>query len=112
MKTEDMQRKNMIGHGFLKAMVLVLFIVAAIVAVRFTSIKDVLTPAQVNALLQTTGLWAPVVFILCYAAGVCLFVPGTLLTAIGAAVFGPYRGFVYVWLGAMLGAAAAFLIGR
>jgi uncharacterized membrane protein YdjX (TVP38/TMEM64 family) len=112
MQTEHTHRKKTTGHGPLKAAVLVLFVVAAIVAVRFTSIKDVLTPAQVNALLQTTGLWAPVVFILCYAAGVCLFIPGTLLTAIGAAVFGPYRGFAYVWLGAMLGAAAAFLIGR
>jgi uncharacterized membrane protein YdjX (TVP38/TMEM64 family) len=47
-----------------------------------------------------------------YALGVCLFVPGTLLTGIGAAIFGPYRGFVYVWIGAMAGASAAFYIGR
>ena len=47
-----------------------------------------------------------------YAAGVCLFIPGTLLTALGAAIFGPYRGFVYVWVAAMLGAAGAFVIGR
>jgi uncharacterized membrane protein YdjX (TVP38/TMEM64 family) len=30
----------------------------------------------------------------------------------GAALFGPYWGFLYVWLGAMLGASLAFLIGR
>jgi uncharacterized membrane protein YdjX (TVP38/TMEM64 family) len=35
-----------------------------------------------------------------------------LLTAIGAAIFGPYWGFVYVWIGAMIGASAAFWIGR
>jgi uncharacterized membrane protein YdjX (TVP38/TMEM64 family) len=35
-----------------------------------------------------------------------------LLTALGAAIFGPYWGFVYVWVAAMLGAAWAFLIGR
>jgi uncharacterized membrane protein YdjX (TVP38/TMEM64 family) len=35
-----------------------------------------------------------------------------LLTAIGAAIFGPYWGFVYVWVGAMVGASAAFWIGR
>jgi len=50
------------------------------------------------------------VFVIIYAAGVCLFLPGTLLTALGAALFGPYRGFLYVWLGAMLGASFAFLI--
>jgi uncharacterized membrane protein YdjX (TVP38/TMEM64 family) len=31
---------------------------------------------------------------------------------VGAAIFGPYWGFLYVWLGAMLGASMAFLIGR
>ena len=41
----------------------------------------------------------------------CSF-PGTLLTTLGAAIYGPYWGFVYVWVAAMLGAAGAFLIGR
>jgi uncharacterized membrane protein YdjX (TVP38/TMEM64 family) len=39
-------------------------------------------------------------------------VPGTLLTGLGAAIFGAYWGFLYVWIGAMLGASAAFWIGR
>jgi uncharacterized membrane protein YdjX (TVP38/TMEM64 family) len=47
-----------------------------------------------------------------YALGVCLFVPGTLLTGLGAAIFGAYWGFFYVWIGAMMGASAAFFIGR
>ena len=62
--------------------------------------------------LEAVGWWAPVAFILIYAAGICLFIPGTLLTTLGAALFGPYRGFLYVWIGAMLGATGAFLIGR
>ena len=47
-----------------------------------------------------------------YAVGVCLFVPGSVLTGIGAVIFGAYWGFVYVWIGAMIGASVAFLIGR
>jgi len=35
-----------------------------------------------------------------------------LLTALGAAIFGAYWGFLYVWVGAMAGASAAFWIGR
>jgi len=62
--------------------------------------------------VEGTGLWAPLVFMVLYAAGVCLFLPGTLLTALGAAIFGAYWGFVYVWIGAMIGASAAFWIGR
>lgn len=99
-------------RGILKALVMVAFILIAIVIVRFTSVGKYLTPQQINALLATAGVWAPVVFIILYAVGVCLFVPGTLLTAVGAAVFGPLEGFVYVWIGAMLGSAGAFLIGR
>ena len=38
--------------------------------------------------------------------------PGSILTGIGAVIFGAYWGFVYVWIGAMIGASAAFLIGR
>jgi uncharacterized membrane protein YdjX (TVP38/TMEM64 family) len=41
-----------------------------------------------------------------------MFLPGPLLTGLGAAIFGAYWGFVYVWFGAMAGASAAFLIGR
>jgi uncharacterized membrane protein YdjX (TVP38/TMEM64 family) len=80
--------------------------------VRFTPIKNYLTAQALGQFLDTAGIWAPVVFMIIYAVGVCLFVPGTLLTGLGAAIFGPYWGFVYVWIGAMVGAAAAFVIGR
>ena len=96
----------------LKAGLLVAFVLAALYVVRFTSLKEFLTQDQLGRLLDAAGLWAPLIFILVYSAGVCLFVPGTLLTALGAALFGAYWGFVYVWLGAMLGATASFWIGR
>jgi uncharacterized membrane protein YdjX (TVP38/TMEM64 family) len=89
-----------------------MFVVAAVVIVRFTSVKEFLTVEKLGAWLSAAGLWAPLAFILVYAVGVCLFVPGTLLTALGAAIFGSYWGFLYVWVAAMLGAAGGFLIGR
>ncbi len=98
--------------ALIKAACLAAFVVAAILAVRYTSIREFLTVARLGSVLQGAGWWAPLAFILIYAAGVCLFIPGTLLTTLGAAIFGPYRGFLYVWLAAMLGSAAAFLIGR
>ena len=96
----------------IKAIFLLIFIVAAIFIVRFTPIKNYLTADALGRFLETAGFWAPLIFILIYTAGVCLFLPGTLLTGLGAAIFGAYWGFVYVWLGAMAGASAAFLIGR
>jgi uncharacterized membrane protein YdjX (TVP38/TMEM64 family) len=96
----------------IKAIILVAFIVGAIFLIRFTPVKNYLTAEALSRLLETAGLWAPLVYIVIYVAGVCLFLPGTLLTGLGAAIFGAYRGFVYVWIGAMIGASAAFFIGR
>ena len=96
----------------LKALILVAFIIGAILLVRFTPVKLFLTADALSRFLDMAGFWAPLAFILVYAAGVCLFVPGTLLTGLGAAIFGAYRGFVWVWIGAMLGSSLAFFIGR
>ena len=100
------------GRAKRKALILVLFVVAAIVLIRYTSVKSYLNADSLGRLLEMAGWWAPLAYILGYAAGVCLFVPGTLLTGLGAATFGPYWGFLWVWIGAMLGAAGGFLIGR
>jgi uncharacterized membrane protein YdjX (TVP38/TMEM64 family) len=98
--------------GKFKALVLLAFIVGAIGLIRFTPVRDYLTADALGALLASAGGWAPLFFIMVYAAGVCLFVPGTLLTGLGAAIFGPYWGFLWVWIAAMIGSAAAFVIGR
>jgi uncharacterized membrane protein YdjX (TVP38/TMEM64 family) len=111
---EAAESKGARGHGkaIAKAMLLLVFIVAAVILIRFTPLKNYLTANALGRYLETAGLWAPIVFMLIYAVGVCLFLPGTLLTGLGAAIFGAYWGFVYVWFGAMAGAAAAFWIGR
>jgi uncharacterized membrane protein YdjX (TVP38/TMEM64 family) len=98
--------------ALIKVSVLILFIAAAVYLVRFSPVKQYLTTEQLGLFLNSAGIWAPLLFVFIYAAGVCLFIPGTLLTALGAALFGPYWGFVYVWIGAMIGASLAFLIGR
>ncbi|NIS59796.1 MAG: TVP38/TMEM64 family protein [Proteobacteria bacterium] len=103
--------KNRKG-ALIKATTLVAFIVVAIYVIRFTPVKGFLTPEALSRFLEAAGIWAPLLYMLVYAVGVCLFVPGTLLTALGAAIFGAYWGFLYVWVGAMVGASAAFWIGR
>ena len=100
------------SNALIKAAILAAFIVGAVCLIRFTSIKNYLTVEVLGRFLETAGIWAPVVYIIMYAVGVCLFLPGTLLTGIGAAIFGAYRGFLYVWTGAMIGACVAFFIGR
>ena len=98
--------------GKIKALILLIFIIGAVLGVRFTSITNYLTPESFGKFLETAGFWAPLLFIFVYSVGVCLFIPGTLLTGLGAVFFGPYWGFLWVWVGAMMGAAGAFIIGR
>jgi uncharacterized membrane protein YdjX (TVP38/TMEM64 family) len=107
MDTRQKKRK-----GLIKALIFLAFIISAIVLIRFTPVRDYLSTEALTAFLESAGIWAPLVYIITYAVGVCLFVPGTLLTGLGAAIFGAYWGFVYVWIAAMLGASGAFLIGR
>ncbi len=102
------QRKKAI----IKVCSLAAFIAVAIYLVKFTPVKEYFTAEVLGRFLDEAGFWGPFVFMLVYAVGVCLFVPGTLLTGLGAAIFGPYWGFLYVWVGAMLGASGAFFIGR
>lgn len=104
-------KKNRRGP-VIKAAVLIVFLVTAIVIVRFTPLREHLTVERLGQILETAGPWAPVAYIGAYAAGICFFMPGTLLATVGAVIFGPYYGFLYVWVGAMIGAILAFFIGR
>lgn len=100
------------AKALVKAGIFAAFILAAIFLIRFTPVRNYLNPESLGRLLDAAGFWAPVVYMILYAVGVCLFVPGTVLTGLGAAIFGAYWGFLFVWVGAMLGAGGAFLIGR
>ena len=112
MEDATKQPTNTRSKALVKAGIFIAFIVLAISLIHFTPIKDYLTAEALGNFLETAGHWAPVLYMLIYAIGVCLFLPGTLLTGLGAAIFGAYWGFLYVWIGAMLGASAAFFIGR
>lgn len=106
------QNVNSRKKALVKVLILVAFIIGAILLVRLTPIRQYLTPEALGRYLDMTGFWGPILFIIIYAVGICLFLPGTLLTGLGAAIFGAYWGFVWVWIGAMIGASVAFIIGR
>jgi uncharacterized membrane protein YdjX (TVP38/TMEM64 family) len=112
MKANPMQTDRSSSLGVMKAVVLVVFIATAVLVMRFTFFREYLEVEKLRLFLDDSGFLAPLMFILIYAAGVSLFVPATVLTTAGAAIFGPYWGFLYVWLGALLGASSAFFIGR
>lgn len=66
----------------------------------------------IEAWVASAGVLAPVIFILVYALSAVLFLPGTILTLAGGALFGPLLGTLYNLAGATLGAMLAFLVAR
>jgi uncharacterized membrane protein YdjX (TVP38/TMEM64 family) len=67
-----------------------------------------------NALvwIDSLGSWGAIAFIVLYIFATVAFLPGSILTLGAGVVFGVFFGSVYVFIGATLGAIAAFLVGR
>lgn len=66
----------------------------------------------IQARIASLGVWAPVGFVLLYAIGTVVMIPGGIFDVTGGVLFGPILGSVVNLLGASLGAAIAFLIAR
>lgn len=64
------------------------------------------------AWIEGLGLWGPVVFVAGYALATVAFAPGSVLTLAAGALFGLWRGVLLVFVAAVLGASAAFLVAR
>lgn len=62
--------------------------------------------------VASLGVLAPIVFMVSYAVAVVAFVPASALTLAAGAVFGLAQGTAYVFVAAVVGSAAAFLIAR
>lgn len=67
-----------------------------------------------NALqwVDDLGAIAPIAFILIYIVATVAFLPGSVLTLGAGVLFGIIQGSIYVFFGATVGAALAFLVGR
>ncbi|MGL5880538.1 MAG: TVP38/TMEM64 family protein [Xenococcaceae cyanobacterium] len=62
--------------------------------------------------IEELGAVGAIAFIVIYIIATVAFLPGSLLTLGAGIVFGVVLGSLYVFIGATLGATAAFLVGR
>jgi uncharacterized membrane protein YdjX (TVP38/TMEM64 family) len=69
-------------------------------------------PQAIGIWITAAGMAGPALFILAYALATVFFLPGSLLTLAGGALFGPWWGTLFNLTGATLGAALAFLVSR
>ena len=65
-----------------------------------------------EAWVRRAGALGPTLFIALYAVATVLFLPGSVLTLAGGALFGPVWGSLYSLAGATAGAVIAFLLAR
>jgi uncharacterized membrane protein YdjX (TVP38/TMEM64 family)/rhodanese-related sulfurtransferase len=68
--------------------------------------------AALQASVGAAGVAGPLIFMSLYALATVLFLPGSVLTLAGGALFGPVWGTLWNLTGASVGAAIAFLIAR
>lgn len=96
-----------------KGMLRIVLLLALLAAMAWAiGQRDALSVAALQERLDAFGNWAPLVFILVYAAATILLLPGSVLTIAGGVLFGPWFGTLYNLVGATLGAALAFLVAR
>ncbi len=62
--------------------------------------------------VHAMGAWGPAAFVVGYVLATVAGIPGSLLTLAAGAIFGLWAGVLWVFVGATLGASAAFLVGR
>ncbi|MDX1335131.1 MAG: VTT domain-containing protein [Gammaproteobacteria bacterium] len=74
--------------------------------------RDQLNVQQIQLWIDQAGFLAPLLFMVLYALATVSFFPGSFLTLLGGALFGPVLGTFYNLTGATLGAILAFLIAR
>jgi uncharacterized membrane protein YdjX (TVP38/TMEM64 family) len=94
---------------FLRLALLVLLVTGVATVVAHL---ELIHPEAIQSQVARAGAWGPVLFVLVFAAGAVLFVPGSVMVLAGGALFGPWLGTLYNLAGSMAGATAAFLISR
>lgn len=91
----------------------ILLLTCLVVAIGWGIINyDSLDVTQIQTLLENAGPAAPLIFMLMYITSTVLFLPGSILTLLGGALFGPVMGTFYSLTAATIGSMLAFMIAR
>ena len=89
---------------------LALLVVVVVITIWFLPINHWLKLLQSS--IERLGALAPIAYVLVYVATTVLLIPGSLLKLGAGGIFGFWRGFAVVFVGANLGALGAFWLTR
>lgn len=90
------------------------FVFALLIAgiIYVISIRDQLNVEALEIWLKDAGTAGPIVFMMIYIIGTVFFLPGSILTLAGGALFGPILGTFINLTGATIGAILSFIAAR
>lgn len=108
------RRRISLKSALLKFAILVVFLIVAYLAFRFTPLHEFLTKERMVALMADLRAvwWAPLALIGLYVVLSPTGLPISPLIWAGGIVFGIWWGWLYNFIGALLGASASYLIAR
>lgn len=89
---------------------LLAFVIGGIAAA--VAYRDIFDASSLEIWVKNAGAAGPILFMLIYAIAAVFFLPGSVLTLAGGALFGPVLGTFYNLTGATIGATLAFLVAR
>lgn len=92
-----------------KLPLLILLVVGISLAILY---RDQFDAQTLEGWIDSAGVAGPLLFMLIYALGAVFFLPGSVLTLAGGALFGPYWGTFYNLTAATIGAIVSFVIAR
>ncbi len=93
----------------LRYLLLTLVVAGILTAIVF---REHLNAAALETWIKEAGIAGPLLFIAIYALAAIFFLPGSVLTLAGGALFGPIWGTLFNLAGATIGAMLAFLVAR
>ena len=98
----------------LTAFVIAAVLLVALYVLQVTGIWDKIESIEtLRKIIDSAGIWAPLVFIVMQALQVFLLpLPGVLTVGVGVALFGELETCLYSYIGILLGSVIAFWIGR
>ena len=109
MRLIDVSGAISVKSKLLKLALLILVVAGIAMAIAYREQFDAVALEQ---WVDAAGIAGPFVFMIIYAVGTVFFLPGSVLTLAGGALFGPVLGTFLNLTGATLGATIAFLVSR
>lgn len=103
-----MMNKKLISKLF----IIIAIIAGSIIVYRSGLVSDLKNIKEMQVWFKKFGARGYIIYILIYVLSCVLMLPGSVLTIIAGAAYGPVIGAVIALIGATLGAAASFLIAK